>query len=456
MGEPALDLEGQEEPGAMFETPPEFTDTPKPRAKAKPGRPINPNRIRTTTVTKQEMIGEPPDANEPKFVDDSFAPLFDALSIDERTIVKVRVIRRDPDEGMVGYIDDPTTSDHVIAEQWGGSVYRLEGLGIKGNVVAARTIKIAGDPIFKSTAAEAVWRRSKGLPPTATINGVPQTNQGMGVAETLQLLKETASADEKRREEAEDRRRREDREHQVNLRKLELEAEERKRKFDAEIDDRRKRDEDERDTRRKRDQAESEQRQQNFMQQTIQMMQASSNQALELAKAQHSAVPVNPMSSLKETLAVIATVKDVFATGGGDGEPADPMTMLWSKLPDMVGSLASGVGSAIREIKTGGVQPSQQLAAASPLGALAGTALGGKLEALAVKIASKGGDPEQVLSQLADNVMLTLDGNAPQPKPAVAATVRPQIVNTRTVAKVDEKAAGYKSTAVKISFKKKP
>jgi hypothetical protein len=267
------------------------------------------------------------------------------------------------------------------------------------------------------------------------------------------MRKVELDAEDKRRKDEDERRR---------LTRLEDEERDRRRKLDdEERDKRRAKDDEDRENRRRVAQAEADARQQQFTTQTIQMIQASSNQALELAKA--GSKEVNPMSSLKETLAVIATVKDVFATGGSDGEPADPMTMLWSKLPEMVGNLASGVGSAIREIKTGGVQPAGAVAGSAPsaLAMLpAGSPLAGKLEQLAMKIAAKGGDPELVLSQLADNVMTTLDGNSPQVKPAATAPVIPQVVN-RKPQQTRAQSQGFKveppkyvSTAPRISFKK--
>src|ERR1700682_4876729 len=124
-----------------------------------PGRPR-----KNTVVTKQEFIDDA-DAADREDTSDELAGLFDDATM--KAITRVRVTRKDPNEGIVGYLEDPTMGESELKERWGGSTYMVQGINAKGQVLKAATIKVAGDPIFVSTAAEMQWRRSRNLPMTA-------------------------------------------------------------------------------------------------------------------------------------------------------------------------------------------------------------------------------------------------------------------------------------------------
>lgn len=74
------------------------------------------------------------------------------------------VTRTEPEEGYLGRIK-PNATEQDIARKWGGGTFVIAARGEKGTYIknATRTVEIAGDPVFKSQAAEARWRREQGL-----------------------------------------------------------------------------------------------------------------------------------------------------------------------------------------------------------------------------------------------------------------------------------------------------
>lgn len=399
-----------------------------------PGRPR-----KVQTVTKQEYIDDGEEERE-----DGFAGLFDPSVLG--SIVRVRVIRKDPNEGTVGYLEDPMQGETEIAERWGGSTYVIQGLDGRGAIRKSGTVKIAGDPIFVSTAAEMQWRRSRNLPMNpGTMPAAAAAAPGMSFQELFTLMQ---SQDERRRTE--------EREHQERLRKLEIEAQQLKRREEIEYADRvrreqieadararrdeeererrRVKDEEERDARRRRETAEAEQRQQQFMQQTIQMVQQSSAQALSFMKATAQQQPQG--NNLMDAVKTVVAIKEAFAGEDSGGEET-PMNLLIKHGGEWINGLTTGIAGAVREIKSGGVTggaagsaPGQAPRPAastslsqSPLALLPPNApLSGKVDTLVAKLAAKGMDPIAAMEQIVDRVTTDLDGlpsvGAAQPAPS--------------------------------------
>lgn len=427
--------------GDLRDGPPTLSAQPPKR---KPGRPPGSGK-RTVIMTRQILTGE-----EGEEKTDEFSPLFEDVGHGaEKTITKVRVIRKEPDEGVLGYLEDPSVGEDMISARWGGGSYRLEGVNAKGKYIAHRVLKLAGNPIFQSDAAEVMWRRSRGLPTTTA----PVASTGGGMSDVLTMMQ---SAEEKRRGE--------ERDHAKAMRQMELDAEDRRRRDDDErlrqrkLDDeerdkRRRQDEEDRDRRRAADQATALQNQQQFMQQTIAMIQASSQQAIQLASA-----AAKPGGGIEESLRLIATVKEVFGNEGGGGDAEDTtMQTLFKALPGILQGAGSTIGTAIREVKGGGQPQPAQLPAAAPGGLLASipanSPLAAKLDVLVTKIAMKGKDPEELLSKVADGLIAAMDGQTPaapvatEPKPAAAET-KPEVV-------VHQPAApAFVSKAIHIKFPK--
>lgn len=386
---------------------------------------------KVTQVTKREYI-EPNDTDEE--VEKLQLPGVFALNdIEEHSIVRARVYRKDPDEGMLGYIDDPNFSEEAILNRWGGSLYRVDGLNSNGQVKRSVTVRVAGDPIFVSDTFKMDWFKRRGIP--LPVVG-QQVAQQMGPQEMLAFMRQmdearTKADDERRAREAEERRA-----HEERMRKLELEAEDRRRKDELEREDRRRKDEAERDEkrrreaaeaedRRRRDAAEADARNKQHVDMMLTMMKTSSEQALNALKAQ---TPANPQHDMMNTIKMVVAIKEAFAgEGGGAADDTDPLNLLIKHGHEWLTGLGTAVTGAIREVKGGGVQQ-PQVAAPHPTAALPSAPEGlviprsspiaSKLETLVTKIAARGGNPETILSQTLDNMHATLDGQPPPHQPA--------------------------------------
>ncbi len=394
----------------------------------KPGRPR-----KVSTVTKQEYID---DGTAEVERDETFSGLFDETSM--RQITRVRVIRKEPNEGTVGYLEDPMLGESEIFERWGGSTYMLQGLDIKGNIKKGATIKIAGDPVFVSKTAEMQWRRSRGLPPIDAAGAPVAAAPALGIQEMLMFIQ---TQDQQRRQE--------EREHQEKLRQMEIAAEERRRTLDNEAraaarrDDeererRRVKDDEERDARRRREQAEAEQRQQQFMQQTIQMLQQSSNQALQFVKATAAETRPDSNNNLMDAVKTVVAIKEAFAGDGGEGGEETVLQTLLKHGGEWISGLSTGIVGAIKEVKGGGVAGQQSRASvptapmavpASPLALLPPAhPLNEKVETLVAKLAAKGLDPIAAMDQIVTSVLGDVD-KIPQQgaaKPAASADAPPR------------------------------
>jgi hypothetical protein len=402
---------------------------------------------KVTQVTKREYI-EPTDSEEE--VEKLQLPGVFALSdIEEHSIVRARVYRKDPDEGMLGYIDDPNFSEEAILQRWGGSLYRVDGLNGNGQVKRSVTFRVAGDPIFVSDTFKADWYKRRGIP----LPAVGQTGaQAMGPQDMLAFMRQMDTERSKAEDERRAREKAEQREHEERMRKLEMEAEDRRRRDELEREDRRRKDEAERDEKRRREAAEAEERRRKdaadadarnkqHMDMMLSMMKTSSEQALAAVRAQ---VPANPQNDIMSAVKMVVAIKEAFAGEGGGGgeEDTDPLNLLIKHGHEWLTGLGSAVTGAIREVKGGGAQPAQQQIAApahnpqpaalpaSPEGLVipASSPLAGKLQHLVGQITSRGKNPEEILSQVMDNLSATLDGKpAPHQPTAPAATAQPPV-----------------------------
>lgn len=434
-----------------------------PAVKRGPGRPR-----KNTVTTRSEFIDQVPD-DAPEEIG-GFSGLFDEATTN--AIVKIRVIRKDPNEGTVGYLEDPTMGEAEISERWGGSSYLVQAIDANGRMRKGAAIKIAGDPIFVSKAAEMQWRRSKGLP-AVVHSDTAAPDKGMGLQEMLMFIQ---TQDQQRRTE--------EREHQERLRKLELEAESRRRTETVEADARARRDDEERErrrikddedreARRRRDQAEAEQRQQQFMQQTIQMLQQSSNQALNFVKATAAAQPAQG-NNLMDAVKTVVAIKEAFAgEGDGGGSEETVLQTLLKHGGEWINGLSTGIVGAIKEVKGGGVnganagapsmarQLTPQAPSTSPLALLpANHPINEKVETLIAKLAAKGLDPIAAMDTIVTNVLNDVDkipqqGAKPAeiPKPYVQGPVGVASVATAPTATATT-VTEEKPKVVRLSFGK--
>ncbi len=433
-----------------FEFENSVPETPK-RGRGRPKGPPKEGERKVTTVTRQEFTTSSSDDDEKKSLQDERKPSL--FEIDASTpgggdtIVRIRVNRIDPDEGMVGYMENPEATESEILERWGGSTYKIQGLNERGKILTARTLRLAGDPIFVSESAQARWDKAqRQRHPAGSMIGVGQPV--MSPTEMMAFLQEQDRIRTDREERQRERDRQAEREFAVRMKELDKEAEDRKRKAEEELrlrrerdeeerlkrqraldedrDERRKRDETEREERRRKDNEESRLQQQQFLTSIITMTQESAKQAIALATAKSG----GEGGGLMETLKVIATVRDVFGGGGGGGESEslDPMSLIAKHGAEWLNALGGAVGGVAREFKGGGVAGAAAANAAiaaprtnpalTPIPSPAGggipltmlpASLAGSVQTLITKVAERGEDPEKFLSQLVNGVIKTID-----------------------------------------------
>lgn len=413
----------------------EVLDSP-PRRRGRP--PKNPDGAIQETVIRRRTFTEGGEEQSP-----TFSALFDVGSATDssKTPVKVRVSRVEPNEGVLGYIEDMEATDRDITERWGGSTFRLDAMNGRSQVVAVKTVKLSGDPIFQGAAAEAQWRRAHGLPPKHLEHAGGQ--QQMSASELLKLMderEEKRRADQreweeerrKRDEAADERRREREREHEVKLKNLEHEAQARRRQED-----------DERERRRLADLERGQQQSQQFMQTMLGIVTTSNQQSMQLLTSVQKGGAGGMMDGIKAVLAI----KDAFGGGAGDGEPKDVLTSLIEHSGEILNGIANTATAAIREAKGGGVsggvysQPAlpaapgavvQRPTTVAPGPTVAAATDGGfaipadsplvpKLQALIPKLVARGMDPTEALGRLIDGSIQALDGQQVGSTPAVPA-----------------------------------
>lgn len=376
-----------------------------------------------TTITRRLLDEDDKENKEKKDELLTFQNLFapdPENDVNQDIVIKVRVYRTDPNEGILGYIDDMEATEQTILDRWGGSTYRLDGMNGRGRVVRCRSLKIAGDPIFEGEAAESIYRKSKGLPPKHTLTNVgnsmsPQEIMAMMEARDKERRQEEKDKTEERKREAEERRK-EEREFILERERLQREFDERKRKDDEERDRRRREDEREREDRRRKDLQEEQTRQQQFFAQMLQMTQQQANQTLSFVKesALSRGSQTDSTEALIKGVQLVLSIKE--GLGGGDGEE-DLLHSVVKNLPGMINAAGNAVGKAINEVKGNKQIPSvvnpQQGGLQLPPGELSN-----KFATIINKIREQGGNPELVLSSIADKILQPVMA-AQNPKPVI-------------------------------------
>lgn len=459
--------------GTQTETAPPARTAKAPRGKVG----------RTVVVTKQEFAAEPRQS-----ADATFSAMFDATEddVNHDEVFKIRVFRHEPREGIVGYVDDMEATESLIKSQWGGSTYRLEGMNVRGRKVRTRMLEIAGEPIFMSEAAEITWRKAKGLPPrqSTTSSGVdPQAILAQIESREEKRRAEDREREDKRREEERlrdeakrkdeqerlDRIAKEERAFKLELENARREAEDRRRREDQDRDERRKKDEDEREARRRADMTEREARSREHMQQMLTIVQQSSQSQIATLKeiATLDKGKGDGGGGLIEAMKTLAIIKEsglMGGGGGGDEEPADPLTMVAKNGHLWLQSLGDAIRGTIQEAKSprgAGQSPQQQQLAGLP------PRLAGKVQALGLKVAGKGHDPERFFEAAIDRLDRAVDGEAPPAddkantdiplnmrkteQPAQAGTVvTPDTTPTRAVNAVETASDGRQTIRVKF------
>lgn len=371
------------------------------------------------TTKKVETLDDDDDSDEGAQV----TPLFD-LGKNRKTkaVTRVSVRRTDPDEGHLGYLG-PDASEAEIAHKWGGGEFVVQGKNEAGQIVVTQTIKIAGDPVFKSEIEEARWRRLNNLKPQKRRD---DDSGGGSLKDVLTLIEER---DEKRRTEERDRREAE--------RKENNDREERNRKDARDHEEKLARETADRDERRRKDDAERADRQR--LQHREDLDRAEAANKAQLAQTQQFFTQLQAISKredraadgsdpLKMLTAGMELAIKMRGEGGGSGEPADALTALVARLPETLSEIRSTAKEAYNEIKGKKTAPAA-LTAIARKGADEVTITGAtatKLKQMIGILQKAGKDPETVLDGLATHV-IGLAAKKPAPSraaraPAAAAT----------------------------------
>lgn len=360
----------------------------------------------TQITTKKVETLDDGDADE---LEAQVTPLFD-LGRDKKTkaVIRIAVKRTDPDEGHLGYLP-PDASEADIAHRWGGGEFVVQGKNAAGQIVVSHTVKIAGDPVFKSEIEEARWRRLNNLRPAKR----REDDAGGGSIKDVLMLIEEREA--KRREEERERRAEEKRE--------QAEREDRNRREQREHDEKLARENAEREERRRKDEAERDERRRQQHREDLDRVQAQA--AATLAQTQQFFAQVQTLTKdssrsesdpVKLMMAGIELALKLRGDGAGDGggDPKDALTALLSRLPETLAEVRSTAKEAYQEIKgKKGAPPAAR--ALPPAGGEEVVTITGKtavkLKGMISALERAGKDPEAVLAGLADHV----SGQARQP-----------------------------------------
>lgn len=384
---------------------------PRPRQKPGPRK----SKGTETTITKRILDDDDDDdvgADEP-------VPSL-LFHNPNQQFAKIRVHRTEPNEGMLGYLEDVDATEKTLYDKWGGSVFRLEAVDQTGRIRAVRVLRIAGDPVFVSSMAKAEWEKRKFI--NAQAANPPPPNSGPDVQTILAMVEEREdkrraeleaklAAERQERADREAERRREEREWQAERDRQQREFDDRRRREDEAREEKRRRDDEERDRRRREEQKEALQQQQQFMTQMLGIVQASSAQSIAFVKETVAAQQAKPATDGSEMLlkgVTLAMQLKEMAGGGSDAE--EPiLTTVIKNLPDILNGAGNAVGKAIREVKG---EPAPEPGTLTLRGAAAE-----KVGALAQKIEASGGNAEQALATIADRLL----GNKPKQAAQVAA-----------------------------------
>lgn len=350
-------------------------------------------------------------------------------STEDDTIDKIHILRMDPDEGYLGYME-ATATEYDVFQRFGGSKFAIEAKNERGRIITRRTLKLAGDPIFMSEVFEARWRKSNGLKPKKP-DGEGETG-GMSQRDLMALVEEKAASlradnearEERRRKEDADREeknRREEREWRERVekdkadRELRLRSEEREHRERMETqrrEDDKRREDQRRDEERAREarMREDEARREKDHERQLQLATASAERAQKetqtfftnmLAMSKQEGGQKDPLE-MATTLVSLAT-----ALKGGDTAPKDAVTAFLEGLPDTLREAGNVVRQARGEAPAGGgggggegeegEEDANAIKLTGPVAA--------KMRELVTHLVKKGKDPRIVLSQAADAIM---------------------------------------------------
>lgn len=336
-----------------------------------------------------------------------------------RHVAYIRVTRTEPNEGTLGNMEDPHATLSDISNRYGGGTFRLAAISMRHKILRTETVKIAGDPIFQSRQAEAMWKRSMGikdLPATTTPNS-------LDMKEILVFMSEK----EAMRQAAESQL-------QERVARIQMEADERRRKDDDERERRRRLDEEDRERRQAIARQQDDDRQRQNTATMLAMMQAGHTQTLQFMQAQLAASKTTENSGgMMEAFKTIALVKDTFGGGGGGEAEETSMNLLLKHGASWLSAAGSAIGGAAREIRgnpapaTPAQQQAQGILASLP------APISAKAETLVMKLLEKGRDPEVELDRILGNVITAVDklpsaNSTPRPhlEPPVVRTPQPQ------------------------------
>lgn len=447
-----------------------FTPPSMPRPRGMPGK-----AGKKTVVTRQEFH---PDEKSSEIPALTFASLFDDGEADMETPVRVRVTRKEPDEGMLGYIDDMDATEQAILDRWGGgSVFRLDGLNTKGKVCRSKTVRLAGEPIFMSDIAEITWRKSKGLPPK--MQAYHQPPGQLSSQEVLKLLDEReekrAAIEEKNKREERERgeeRRREERDNDEKRRQVEREWKADQDRQQREWDERRRREDSEMIIRRRQEEQDNEnkrmvlatsaqQQQQQFMQMMITMTQQQAAQSIAFVRetAGSGGKGGDSTDALMKGVQLVMSIKESMGGGDGGGVSDDLLTTVVKNLPGMLSGIGNAAGQVVREFKgnapgaTAGALTGPSMDANGSLSLPPGD-VSAKFTEIINRIAKSGGDPEKALGLVADRLLANSAGTNTSPK-AIATPSLPVVGGPGYKAPaVEASPAPVAPTTSRMSFKK--
>lgn len=417
---------------------------PDPPPRRGPGRPPKANFANhgisepyTGKPGKSGQRQEPIDESEP-LTDDMgiMLPLFNSPM--KKSVLSLRVIRIEPNEGYIGTLDNPHATEADIQERWGGGTYRIQALGEGGAILRINAMKIAGDPIFQSRSLKAQWERMHGVKePAPSPMQFPQAAPGGGldIKEILMFMSEK----ENMRAESESRL-------AERQRQLQIEADDRRRKDEWERETRRKQDEEERERRQAQQRRDDTERDRENSRQTMALIQASHAQSMQFMQAQMQMQQSKPggESALLEAIKTIAVIKDTFGAGdaGGGGGDAEETVMqsLIKNGPAWLNAAGTAITGVVGEIKNGPNNQNQQNPG-QPQSILNNLPLEiqSKTEKLVLKLIDKGLDPEAELNKVLDTVLV-----AAEKLPTPGQNQPVQIPQPRKPKPVDQRSADPK------------
>lgn len=367
------------------------------------------------TRTVEEPEGEEEDENEELRNANPDVSIFDFSPTERVKIDRIRVYRREPDEGFLGEIEE-TANEETIGARWGGGVFKVEARGSGGAIIRSKTIRIAGDPIFMSSVAESRWLRANGIKTPAA---APANHQGdgMGIRDMLLLMEERDAKREQAAAEREAKERREREEREERRMRDERDREERRQKDEAEREERRLRLAREDDERRAKQHREDLDRAQAESARLIQQQNAMFTQTLTMLKVEQSqTVATNPVEMLLKGIAVARQL----APGDGEGAgPPDLVTTLMNNAPGIIGAIRGAAHDAREEAAAEGPPPGNTVDTGD------GIVIKGKsarvLRSLAAKMAENGHDPDKAI-EMAAHIYINATKNAKQQKAAKKAS----------------------------------